>query len=66
MGKNKIGLNNKTGFTLVELAIVLVIIGLLVGGIMVGRDLIKASEIRAQISQIQQFDVAVANIQKQV
>jgi prepilin-type N-terminal cleavage/methylation domain-containing protein len=48
----------KAGFTLVELSIVLVIIGLLVGGVMVGRDLIKASEIRAQISQIEQFKTA--------
>jgi prepilin-type N-terminal cleavage/methylation domain-containing protein len=46
---------SKNGFTLVELSIVLVIIGLIVGGVLVGRDLIKASEIRAQISQIEEF-----------
>jgi prepilin-type N-terminal cleavage/methylation domain-containing protein len=46
------------GFTLVELSIVLVIIGLIVGGVLVGRDLIKASEIRSQISQIEQFKTA--------
>lgn len=47
------------GFTLIELSIVLVIIGLLVGGVLVGRDLIKAAEIRATISQIQKYTAAV-------
>lgn len=46
------------GFTLVELSIVLVIIGLIVGGVLVGQDLIKASEIRSQISQIQKYQTA--------
>jgi prepilin-type N-terminal cleavage/methylation domain-containing protein len=46
------------GFTLVELSIVLVIIGLLVGGVLVGRDLIKAAEIRSQIKQIEEFKTA--------
>lgn len=46
-------------FTLIELSIVLVIIGLLVGGVLVGRDLITSSQIRAQISQIEQYKTAV-------
>lgn len=50
--------NNKSGFTLVELSIVLVIIGLLVGGVLVGQDLIKSAEIRSQISQIEKFNTA--------
>ncbi|MBY0407531.1 MAG: prepilin-type N-terminal cleavage/methylation domain-containing protein [Rickettsiales bacterium] len=33
------------GFTLIELSIVLVIIGLIVGGVLVGQDLIRAAEI---------------------
>jgi prepilin-type N-terminal cleavage/methylation domain-containing protein len=49
----------RAGFTLVELSIVLVVIGLLVGGVMVGRDLIKAAEIRAQVSQFEKFNSAV-------
>lgn len=50
---------NTTGFTLIELSIVLVIIGLIVGGILVGRDLISAAEVRAQVSQIEKFQQAV-------
>lgn len=46
-------------FTLIELSIVLVIIGLIVGGVLVGRDLIKSSEIRAQVSQIEKYNAAV-------
>ncbi len=47
------------GFTLIELSIVLVIIGLIVGGILTGRDLIHAAEIRATISQIEKYNTAV-------
>lgn len=50
---------NEKGFTLVEMSIVLVIIGLIVGGVLVGQDLIAAAKNRATIAQIQQFDVAV-------
>ena len=49
----------RNGFTLIELSSVLVIIGLLVGGVLVGRDLIKAAEVRAQISQIEGYNTAV-------
>jgi len=47
------------GFTLIELSIVLVIIGLIVGGVLVGQDLIHAAEVRATISQIEKYNVAV-------
>src|ERR1700710_2201298 len=47
------------GFTLIELSIVLVIIGLIVGGVLVGQDLIKAAATRAQISQIEKYNQAV-------
>ncbi|MEJ0009639.1 MAG: prepilin-type N-terminal cleavage/methylation domain-containing protein [Alphaproteobacteria bacterium] len=43
------------GFTLVELAIVLVIIGLLVGGGLVGQDLIKSAQINATVSDLQSY-----------
>src|SRR4051812_28937287 len=37
----------RAGFTLVELSIVLVILGLLVGGVLTGQSLIRAAELRA-------------------
>jgi prepilin-type N-terminal cleavage/methylation domain-containing protein len=46
------------GFTLIELSIVLVIIGLIVGGVLAGQSLIAASAIRAQITQIEKFNAA--------
>ena len=49
----------RVGFTLIEVSIVLVIIGLLAGGVLVGRDLIEAAKIRQQITQIEQFKAAV-------
>jgi prepilin-type N-terminal cleavage/methylation domain-containing protein len=46
------------GFTLIEMSIVLVIIGLIVGGIMVGQSLIAAAGVRAQSTQIEKFNTA--------
>jgi hypothetical protein len=38
---------------------VLVVIGLIVGGVLVGQDLIKAAQIRATVTQLEQFNSAV-------
>ena len=43
------------GFSLVELSIVLVILGLLVGGILAGQSLIRAAEIRSVTTESQKF-----------
>lgn len=48
---------NKTGFTLVELSIVLVIIGLLIGGVLVGQSLIESSRLNQVVSQINQVNI---------
>jgi len=50
--------NNK-GFTLVEMSIVLVIIGLIVGGVLVGQDLVKSAQIRATVTQLEQYNAAM-------
>src|SRR6266511_487407 len=41
----------QTGFTLIEIAIVLVIIGLLLGGVLKGQELITGARVRNLISQ---------------
>lgn len=43
----KAGIHLQRGFSLVELSIVLVILGLLVGGVLAGQSLIRAAELRA-------------------
>ncbi len=54
---------SKNGFTLIELSIVLVIIGLIVGGILAGKALIQQAEIRAAASQLQKFETAYRTFQ---
>jgi len=51
--------SSTAGFTLIEMSIVLVIIGLVIGGVLVGRNLISAATVRAQISQIEKYNTAV-------
>lgn len=53
--------NNKgnSGFTLVELSIVLIIIGLILGGVLVGQDLIRNAQVNATANQIQQLNASV-------
>lgn len=50
----------RSGFSLVELSIVLVILGLLVGGILAGQSLIRAAELRSVTTESQRF-VTVIN-----
>lgn len=47
------------GFTLIELSIVLVIIGLIVGGVLVGRDLIRNAQLNLIITERSKFITAV-------
>lgn len=45
-------------FSLVELSIVLVILGLLTGGILAGQSLIRASELRAVVTEYERYIAA--------
>lgn len=59
-------LNNgkKRGFTLVEISIVLVIIGLITAGILVGRTMLRSSEITSLITDSQRYINAVQSFQQ--
>ena len=51
--------NHKAGFTLVELSVVILIIGLIIGGIFTGQSLLRASKLQAIISDYERFNTAV-------
>jgi prepilin-type N-terminal cleavage/methylation domain-containing protein len=52
-------LQRRGGFTLIELSTVLVIIGLIVGGVLVGQNLIHAATLRAEVSALTKYETAV-------
>jgi prepilin-type N-terminal cleavage/methylation domain-containing protein len=54
-------MRDKNGFTLVEMSIVLVIIGFIVGGVMIGNALIDRAHKQYIISDLQKFNQAFSN-----
>ena len=50
----------QAAFTLIEIAVVLVIIGLLVGGILVGQSLIAQAELKSMTTDIDRYRTAVS------
>ncbi len=56
---------DEKGFTLVELAIVMVIIGLLIGGILKGQEMIANAQVTATIAQMKAFDAATSSFRDQ-
>ncbi len=48
---------NAKGFTLIELAIVLVIIGIILGAVMKGQDLIENARHKKFANNVKQFEV---------
>jgi len=52
MNKTKKPINSQSGFTLVEIAIVLIIIGLLIGGIIKGQAMIKNAKVKRLVGDI--------------
>ena len=59
------GSDARRAFTLLELSIVLVIIGLLIGGIFVGQSLIHTAQLNAVISEFNRYQTAVQNFKQQ-
>ncbi len=55
--------NKDDGFTLVELAIVMIIIGLLIGGVLKGQELIANAEVTASVSQVKATESAMSTFQ---
>lgn len=50
-----------SGYTLLELAIVLAVVGLLTGGVIVGSSMIRSAELQSIGSAFQKYDQAVTN-----
>ena len=50
-------MNKQAGFTLIELAIVLVIIGLLLGGVLRGQELINSAKVKNMVRDFQNVQV---------
>ncbi len=57
------GRQAQSGFTLVEIAIVLVIIGLLLGGVLKGQELIEQSKIKRVVNDFNNISAAFATYQ---
>ena len=53
----------KQGFSLVELSIVLVILGLLTGGILGGQSLMRAAELRTITQELSKYQIAINTFQ---
>ena len=55
---------NQSGFSLLEMGIVLIIIGLIVGGVFVGQGMIRTSQLRSIISDVDRYIKAVDAFQQ--
>ncbi|MCB9991587.1 MAG: prepilin-type N-terminal cleavage/methylation domain-containing protein [Rhodospirillales bacterium] len=59
MGTHEITADKRqAGFTLVELAVVMIIIGLLIGGVLKGQELIANAQITGTASAVKSIDAA--------
>lgn len=52
--------NRQAGFSLIELAVVLIIMGLLIGGVLKGKDLIESARLKRVMSQLNEYRIATS------
>lgn len=55
---------SSAGFTLMEVSITMVILGLLIGGVLAGRSLIEAANYRKGVKEFQEYSLAVGNFKE--
>lgn len=53
-------MKRQAGFTLVELAVVMIIIGLLIGGVLKGQELIGNAQVTSTVAQVKAVDAATS------
>lgn len=56
-------MKKQSGFTLVEIAIVIVIVGLMIGGIMKGQTVIESSKRKSFVTACKNIDAAITNFE---
>lgn len=54
----------KKGFTLVEMAIVLIVIGLLAGAVLVGRTLLGSTRVQTLVKDVQQYQIMIRDFKE--
>ena len=57
---------SKNGFTLVELSIVIVIVGLIIAGVTSGNVLVKQAKLRTVISQFNEYTAAMNSFKSSI
>jgi prepilin-type N-terminal cleavage/methylation domain-containing protein len=60
MSQRSTTIRSQAGFTLVELAIVMIIIGLLIGGVLKGQELIGNAQVTATVAQVKAIEAATS------